>query len=88
MTKTPCDECTPLLEMQGIKTVVLGEKIEDGTKQGISYTKFLKGVEGRKFTCFFMESNVDDLKRKLEYESENIEKPKTSQKIRKTKNNQ
>ena len=84
VTKTPCDECTPLLEMQGIKTVVSGEKIEDGTKQGISYTKFLKGVEDRKFTCFFMKSNVDDLKRKLEYESENIEKPKTSEKIRKT----
>lgn len=88
VTKTPCDECTPLLEMQGITTVVSGEKIVDGTKQGISYKKFLEGVEGGKFTCFFMKWNVDDLKRKLEYESENVEKPETSQKIRKTENTQ
>ena len=28
VTKTPCSECTPLLEMQGIKTVVLGTNLE------------------------------------------------------------
>ena len=55
VTKTPCDECTPLLEMQEITTVVLGEKIEDGAKKGISYTKFHEGVhKDRKFTCFVM----------------------------------
>ena len=27
VTMTPCDDCTPLIEMQGIKTVVLGEKM-------------------------------------------------------------
>jgi len=87
VTKTPCDECTPLLEMQGIKTVVLAEKIDDGEKQGISYTKFRDGVKRGKFTCFFMKWNVDDRKRKLEYQTENVEKPGTSQKIKKTENN-
>ena len=57
VTKTPCNECTPLLEMQGIKTVVLGEKLQEGVKQGISYTNFRKGVEGGKFTCFLMKCN-------------------------------
>ena len=70
VTKTPCDECTPLLEMQKITTVVLGEKIEDGAKQGISYTKFHEGVhKDRNFTCFSMKWNVDDIKRKLVYDS-------------------
>ena len=88
VTKTPCDECTPLLEMQEITTVVSGEKIQDGAKQGISYTKFLEGVlEGRKLTCFFMKWNVDDHKKNLHLESENVEKPETSQEIRKTENN-
>ena len=60
VTKTPCNECTPLLEMQGIKTVVLGEKLQEEIKQGISYTKFREGVDGGKFTCFSMKCNVDD----------------------------
>ena len=88
VTKTPCDECTPLLEMQKITTVVLGEKIEDGAKQGISYTKFHEGVhKDRNFTCFSMKSNVDGSKRKLVYDLVSVEKPETSQKIRKTENN-
>ncbi|XP_015774148.1 PREDICTED: cytidine and dCMP deaminase domain-containing protein 1-like [Acropora digitifera] len=56
VTKTPCDECTPLLEMQEITTVVLGEEIQDRARQGIRYTGF---HEGRKFTCFLMKWNVD-----------------------------
>ena len=86
VTKTPCNECTPLLEMQGIKTVVLAEKLQEGEKQGISYTKFREGVEGRKFTCFFMKRNVDDAKRKLDFENENVEKPETLPKKRETEN--
>lgn len=84
VTKTPCDECTPLLEMQEITTVVLGEQIQDGARQGIRYTGF---HEGHKFTRFLMKWNVDGPKRKLEDEIENVEKPGTSQKIRKTENN-
>ena len=41
VTMTPCDECTPLIEMQGIKTVVLGEKRrEDGSRPQMKFTKF------------------------------------------------
>ncbi|XP_068744134.1 cytidine and dCMP deaminase domain-containing protein 1-like [Montipora capricornis] len=51
VTKTPCNECTALLEMLGIKTFVLGQKLEKKSKDGISYQKFPKGVESGKFTC-------------------------------------
>ncbi|XP_068708391.1 cytidine and dCMP deaminase domain-containing protein 1-like [Montipora foliosa] len=51
VTKTPCDKCTALLEMLGIKTFVLGQKLEKKSKDGISYQKFPKGVESGKFTC-------------------------------------
>lgn len=51
VTMTPCDECTALLEMLGIKTFVLGQKLEKKSKDGISYQKFPKGVESGKFTC-------------------------------------
>ena len=41
VTMTPCDECTPLIEMQGIETVVLGEKRrEDGSRPQMKFTKF------------------------------------------------
>ena len=41
VTMTPCDDCTPLIEMQGIKTVVLGEKRrEDGSRPQMKFTKF------------------------------------------------
>ncbi|KAL9984576.1 hypothetical protein ACROYT_G006886, partial [Oculina patagonica] len=39
VTKTPCDECTPLLVMEGIKTVVLSGKMKKQTSaDGRTYT--------------------------------------------------
>lgn len=57
VTKTPCDECTPLIEMEGIKTVILGQKlkIEGGTDGTLSYRKFAEKIEGGVFNCFEME---------------------------------
>ena len=86
VTKKPRDECTPLLEMQGIKTVVLSKDLEEGQKQGISYIKFPDRVNNRKFNCLCMKWNEHDVKRKLKYESENVEKAETMLKIRKTEN--
>ena len=56
VTKTPCDECTPLIEMEGIKTVILGQglKIEKGSDGKLSYSKFAKKVEAGVFNCFEM----------------------------------
>ena len=72
VTKTPCDDCTPLIEIQGIKTVVLSEEPDEEKKKrrrkkDISYKKFFKSGE---FISFFMKMNEGNAKRKLYHESE------------------
>lgn len=62
VTKTPCDECTPLLTMQGIETVVLGVKLQIEKKEGINYTKFADKVADGGFICFYIESGGDSLR--------------------------
>lgn len=54
VTKTPCDECTPLLAMERIKTVVLGEKMNDKAKSTgtLGYQKFAGEVRKGTFICF------------------------------------
>ena len=54
VTKTPCSECTPLLEMQGIKTVVLGTNLEKENKKSLGYQKFSDKVKEGTFNCFEM----------------------------------
>lgn len=60
VTKTPCNDCTLLIEMLGITTFVLGEKMQKGNKEDasgeINYTKFADKVESIIFICFEMES--------------------------------
>ena len=63
VTRIPCNECTPLLEMQGIKKVVLGEDLKEGEKRGPNYTKFPEEVRSNDFNCFSMKWNVGDEKR-------------------------
>lgn len=52
VTKTPCDECTPLLQMQGIKTVVICGKMQNEQRPGLSYQKFDAKVKEGAFICF------------------------------------
>ena len=52
VTKTPCNECTPLLEMQGIETVVVGENLETGSRQSLDYEVFHGKVKRGVFICF------------------------------------
>ena len=55
VTMTPCDDCTPLIEMQGIKTVVLGEKRrEDESRELMKFTKF----QHNSFVCFQLASKT------------------------------
>lgn len=62
VTKTPCDECTPLIQMVGIKTVVLGVKLQKERKEGIVYSKFEEKVNTeRAFVCFEMESAESEM---------------------------
>ena len=63
VTKTPCDECTPLLTMLSIETVVLGVKLQIEKKEGINYTKFADKVANGDFVCFHMESGRADSSR-------------------------
>jgi len=56
VTKTPCNECTPLLAMEGIKTVVLGEEMKEKAPSTgtLGYQKFPEQVRKDTFTCFEM----------------------------------
>jgi len=74
VTKIPCHECTPLLEMQGIRTVVLGtkrenNKLENGAKtvdsenkppESLDYKNFKQKMEKGIFNCFKMISSSDE----------------------------
>ena len=53
VTKTPCHECTPLLEMQRIKTVVVGENLDNrGSGKSLDYATFCDKVKRDVFLCF------------------------------------
>ena len=52
VTKTPCDECTPLLHMEEIKTVFLGAELQKKKSKDLSYLMFEKKVEKGVFICF------------------------------------
>ncbi|KAL9957438.1 hypothetical protein ACROYT_G039072 [Oculina patagonica] len=58
VTKTPCDECTPFLEMQGIKTVVISGKMQNEQREDLSYGKFPAKVESGVFACFETKSKA------------------------------
>ena len=56
VTKSPCNECTPLIAMQGIKTFVVDEDVlsraQNDKKTGLDYKMFPEMVRKRKFVCF------------------------------------
>ena len=63
VTKTPCDECTPLLAMEGIKTVVLGEEMKEKAPSTgtLGYLKFPEKVRKGTFICFEMRMTNTEL---------------------------
>ncbi len=57
VTKSPCNECAPLIAMnKGIKTVVVDDDVlsrdDSAQKKGLGYKKFPDMVESGKFFCF------------------------------------
>lgn len=71
-TMTPCDDCTPLIEMQGIKTVVLGEKMMRRDTRGLmNFTKFPQRVNDKDdpIVCFELEKQPQSKKRKADDDS-------------------
>ena len=72
VTMTPCDDCTPLIEMQGIKTVVLGEKMrEDGSRPQMKFTKFPQRVDDKDdpIVYFELQKQPQSQKRKADDDS-------------------
>ena len=54
VTKTPCDECAPLIKIEGVKTVVVNDDVmESKGKPGqITYDLFKEMVKRKKITCY------------------------------------
>ena len=71
VTMTPCDDCTPLIEMQGIKTVVLGEKMRRDTRGLMNFTKFPQRVDDKNdpIVCFELQKQPQSQKRKADDDS-------------------
>ena len=66
VTRTPCDECTSLIAMEGIKTVVVDEDVFSGdvipVKKREGYEMFPEKVKKGKFVCFQTNKNTSDPK--------------------------
>ncbi len=67
VTKSPCHECTPLIAMQGIKTVVVDEDVfsHDETaakKKTLNYKMFPGMVKNRQFVCYQTKKEPIDAK--------------------------
>ncbi|CAB4036783.1 cytidine and dCMP deaminase domain-containing 1-like [Paramuricea clavata] len=56
VTKSPCNECAPLIAMQGIETVVVDDDVlsrdDKAKKSGLGYKKFPDMIKRGKFVCF------------------------------------
>ncbi|CAB4040709.1 cytidine and dCMP deaminase domain-containing 1-like, partial [Paramuricea clavata] len=54
VTRTPCDECTPLIAMQGIKTFVVDDDVfaRDATQGALKYKEFTLKIKNGKGVCF------------------------------------
>ena len=80
VTKSPCNECTPLIAMQGIRTVVVDDKedvmLRDNASQpnALDYKMFPDLVKKGEFVCFqtkpLQQANVVAMLRK-DYQNEN-----------------
>ena len=57
MTRTPCNECTPLIKNEGVKTVVVDDEVMERYKKGkpnqISYNAFPKIIDREQITCYY-----------------------------------
>ena len=71
VTMTPCDDCTPLIEMQGIKTVVLGEKMRRDTRGLMNFTKFPQWVDDKDdpIACFELQKQPQSREKKADDDS-------------------
>ena len=73
VTKSPCNECSPLIAMhRGIKTVIVDDDVlsrdDSNKKHGLGYKKFPEMVNDDRFVCFqtkVSKKDVGDTQREL-----------------------
>lgn len=56
VTKTPCDECAPMVKLSGVRTVIVGETINDSHGGKLSYNLIKEYIKDESFSYFEMET--------------------------------
>ena len=51
VTKSPCDECAPMVKLSGVKTIVVGEAIDSSHGGELSYDLVKKYIKNKDFSC-------------------------------------
>ena len=51
VTKSPCDECAPMVKLSGVKTIVVGEAIDRSCGGELTYDLVKKYIEDKDFSC-------------------------------------
>ena len=51
VTKSPCDECAPMVKLSGVKTIVVGEAIDSSHGGELSYDLVKKYIKDKDFSC-------------------------------------
>lgn len=67
VTKPPCDECAPMIKLSGVKTVVVGEKIDRSQGGELSYNLIRKYIREGTVACYQMEKLKTSAKRSASY---------------------
>ncbi len=55
VTKPPCDECAPMIKLSGVKTVIVGEKIDRSQGGELSYSLIREYIREGTVACYQME---------------------------------
>ena len=55
VTKSPCDECAPMVKLSGVKTIVVGETIERSQGGELTYNLIKSYIKDGHISCFEME---------------------------------
>ena len=57
VTKSPCDECAPMVKLSGVKTIVVGEAIDSSHGGELSYNVIKNYIKDNDFACFEMRAS-------------------------------
>ena len=57
VTKSPCDECAPMVKLSGVKTIVVGEAIDCSHGGELSYNVIRSYIKDKDLSCFEMRAS-------------------------------